>query len=276
MVKELREKTDVPMMKAKQALVDVGGDMEAAIQKLREENSKIQPKEGRVSAEGVVDAFVREHGKLGVLIELNSETDFVARNEEFVALARFLAAHAGSNPTAATVDELLDKAHHETGSPARDRLQEALAKLRENIVFKRFTAYETADGTVGSYIHSNAQIGVLVELSGEGPQVQALAREVAMQVCAAKPHYLSREDVPAAVIESEREIARANVMNDERNASKPAAIIEKIVEGGLTSFYKGAVLLEQPYIREPKQSVAQFLGSIAQVRRFVRYEIGEA
>jgi len=276
MVKELRDKTDVPMMKAKQALVDAGGDMDAAIQKLREENSKIQPKEGRISAEGVVEAFVREHGKLGVLVEINSETDFVARNEEFVALARFLAKHAGHNPTAASVDELLDKSHVDTGAPARDRLQEALAKLRENIIFKQFVAYETNDGTIASYIHSNGQIGVLVELSGEGPEVAALGREVAMQVAAQNPKYVTREQVPADVVASEREIVRANTMSDERNAKKPADILEKIIEGGIGTFYKTAVLVEQPYIREPKQSVAQFLGNKAAVRRFVRYEIGKA
>jgi elongation factor Ts len=275
MVKELRDKTDVPMMKAKKALVEADGDMEAAITRLREENKNIQLKEGRVSAEGLVEAFVRENGKLGVLIEVNSETDFVARNEEFAALVRFLAHHAGQNASAESVEHILDAIHTETGEPARIRYQEVLGKLRENIVFKRFTAYETTDGTVGSYIHSNGKIGVLVELAGEGVEIDSLAKEIAMQIASQRPKYLSKEEVPANIVEAERDIARANAMADPKNASKPAEILEKIIEGGLSNYYKTAVLLEQAYIREQKQTIAQLIKGKTEVRRFVRYEIGE-
>lgn len=275
MVKELRDKTDVPMMKAKKALVEADGDMEAAITRLREENKGIQLKEGRVSAEGLVEAFVRENGKLGVLIEVNSETDFVARNEEFAALVRYLAHHAGHNATAESVEHLLDAIHPETGEAARVRYTEVLAKLRENIVFKRFTAYET-DGTVASYIHSNGKIGVLVELSGEGDEIKSLGKEVAMQIASQRPKYLAKEEVPAEAVNAEREIARANALQDPKNANKPAEILEKIIDGGLSNFYKGTVLLEQAYIREPKQTIAQLVKGKTEIRRFVRYEIGEA
>lgn len=274
MVKELRDKTDVPMMKAKQALVDTNGDMDAAITRLREENAKIQLKEGRVSAEGVIEAFTREHSHLGVLVEVNSETDFVARNEDFVALARFLAKHAGANPTAQSVEELLDAVDTETGHPARTKLQESLAKIRENIIFKRFVAFESA-GTVDAYIHQGGQIGAMVELTGEGPAIKELAREVSMHIAAANPKYLHREDVPAEIVAQERDIVKTRTMADEKNASKPAEIIEKIIEGGLNTFFKEKVLLEQPYIREPKQNIAQLVAGKAEVKRFVRFKIGE-
>jgi elongation factor Ts len=259
MVKELRDKTQAGMMEAKKALTESGGDMEAAIKFLREKNKNMQVKEGRTSAEGVVEAFVREHNHLGVLVEINSETDFVARNEEFVALAR-----------------LLDATHTESGAPARLRLQEVFAKLRENIIFKRFTAFETESGTVDAYIHMGSQIGVLVEMTGEGQAIKDLAREVAMHIAAAKPKYLTKEEVPAAVVESEKDLVKSRMMADPKNANKPAEIIEKIIEGGLGTFYKEVALLEQPYIREPKQTVAQLIAGKAEIKRFIRYEIGEA
>lgn len=275
MVKDLREKTGAGMMEAKKFLTEANGDMDAAIRMLREKHKNMTVKEGRTSAEGVVEAFVREHGHLGVLVEINSETDFVARNEEFVALGRFLAAHAGANPTAATVEELLDTVHAETGSPARNRLQEVFAKLRENIIFKRFAAVES-EGTVETYIHMGGQIGTLVELTGEGQSIRELAKEVAMHVAASRPKYLSREEVPSDIVEQERAIVKTRTLEDPKNAKKPAEIIEKIIEGGLATFYKETVLLDQPYVREPKQTVAQLIEGKASVKRFVRFEVGEA
>lgn len=280
MVKEFRDKTQAGMMEAKKFLTDTDGDFDAALRAFREKNAKREIKEGRTSAEGVVEAFVREHHKLGVLIELNSETDFVARNEEFIALARDMARHASENPNAQTVDELLDATHTETSQPARLRVQEVFGKMRENIILNRFAAFQTEDGTVDAYVHKTGagggKIGVLVELSGHGESQVGLAREVAMHIASAKPKYLRVEDVPAERINEEREIVRASTMNDPKNANKPANIVDKIIEGGMNSFYKANVLLEQPYIREPKQSVAQLLKGQAEVRRFVRFEVGEA
>jgi elongation factor Ts len=276
MVKELRDKTGAGMMEAKKALVEANGDMDAAIKSLREKNSKLTVKEGRTSAEGVVEAFVREHNKLGVLIEINSETDFVARNEEFVALAREIAKHAGENPTAATIDELLDATLSTTGSAARLRVQESFAKLRENIIFKRFVSFQSEDGTVDAYIHMGSQIGVIVELTNQGDDIKGLAREVAMHIAAAHPKYLKRSDVPAEIVETEREIVRTRTMDDPKNASKPAEILEKIIEGGLSNFFKASVLLDQPYIRDDKKTVAQLLAGKTEIKRFARFEIGEA
>ena len=276
MVKDLRDKTQAGMMEAKKLLTEAEGDMDAAIRLFRERNAKREVKPDRSSAEGVVEALVREHNKLGVLIEINSETDFVARNEEFSALARDMAKHAIENPGAATVDELLDATHTETGSPAKLRIQDVFAKMRENIIFKRFAAYQTETGTVDAYIHMGGQIGVLVELTGEGVEIKTLAREIAMHIAAAKPKYLSKDEVPAEKAAEERDIVKTRAMADPKNANKPAEIMEKVIEGGVGTFYKETVLLEQPYIREPKQTVAQLIKGKAEIKRFIRFEIGEA
>lgn len=276
MVKELRDKTQAGMMEAKKLLTEAEGDMDVAIRLFRERNAKREVKPDRSSAEGVVEALVREHNKLGVLIEINSETDFVARNEEFSALARDMAKHAIENPGAATVDELLEATHTETGSPAKLRIQDVFAKMRENIIFKRFAAYQTENGTVDAYIHMGGQIGVLVELTGEGMEVKTLAREIAMHIAAAKPKFLSKDEIPAEKVAEERDIVKTRALADPKNANKPAEIMEKVIEGGVGTFYKETVLLEQPYIREPKQSVAQLIKGRAEIKRFVRFEIGEA
>ena len=275
MVKELRDKTDAPMMKAKKALEDAGGNMDAAIKILREQNAKMEVKDDRITAEGVVEAFRNDNATLGTLIEINSETDFVARNEMFGTLAKTLAAHAGDHPTVGTVDELLDAIHAGTGAPARVQLQETFAKLRENIIFKRFTVYQAENGTVDAYIHMGGKIGVLVELTGQGPDIQNLAREIAMHISFSAPKFLSKDQVPASVVDPERELVRSRTMADEKNANKPAEIIEKIVEGGVNNFLKSIVLLEQPYIREPKQTIAQLIAGKAEIKRFVRYEVGK-
>jgi elongation factor Ts len=274
MVKELRDRTQVGMMEAKRALTEANGDMEAAIKALREKNAKMQVKEGRTSAEGLIAAAVAE-GR-GALIEINSETDFVARNEEFVALGRDLCEHAVAHPDAGGTEALLDCPLAGAAGTARDRFQEVFAKMRENLVFKRFTAYETSDGTIDAYIHMGGQIGVMVELSGQGPEIKELAREVAMHIAAARPKYLAVSEVPESALALEQEIIESRVKADEKNANKPAEIIAKIIEGGVKTFFKETVLLEQPYVREPKQTVTQLLGGKAEIRRFVRYEIGEA
>jgi len=276
MVKELRDKTQAGMMDAKKLLTEAEGDMEVAVRLFRERNAKREIKEGRTSAEGVVEALVREHNRLGVLVEVNSETDFVAKNEEFVALVRDMARHAAENPDAASVDELLEATHTESGQSAKLRIQDVFAKMGENIIFKRFAAYKTEDGTVDAYIHMGGQIGVLVELTGEGVEVKSLAREVAMHIAAAKPRYLSKGDVPTEKLAEERDIVKTRAMADPKNANKPAEILDRIIEGGVGTFYKEAVLLEQPYVREPKQTVAQLIKGKAEVKRFVRFEIGEA
>lgn len=276
MVKELRDKTQAGMMEAKKLLTEAEGDMDTAIRLFRERNAKKEIKEGRTSAEGVIEALVREHNRLGVLIEINSETDFVARNEEFAALARDMAKHAAENPGAASVEELLEATHTETSQPAKLRIQDVFGKMRENIIFKRFAAYQTETGTVDAYIHMGGQIGVLVELTGEGMEIKTLAREIAMHIAAAKPKFLSKDEIPAEKLAEERDIVKTRTAADPKNANKPTEILEKIIDGGVGTFFKETVLLEQPYIREPKQTVAQLIKGKAEIKRFVRFEIGEA
>jgi len=276
MVKELRDKTQAGMMEAKKLLTAAEGDMDAAIRAFREKNAKAEVKAGRTSAEGVIEAVVRDGNHVGVLVEINSETDFVAKNEEFVALVRDMAKHAAENPGASSVEELLDATHTSTGQPAKLRIQDVFAKMRENIIFKQFASYQTEDGTVDAYIHMGGQIGVLVEMTGEGAEVRGLAREVAMHIAAAKPKYLNKSDVPDAKLTEERDIVMTRMQADPKNANKPPEILAKIADGGIGTFYKEAVLLEQPYIREPKQTVAQLIKGKSEVKRFVRFEIGEA
>ena len=276
MVKELRDITGAGMMEAKKYLTKAEGDMDAAVRFYREDHAKADIKPGRTSAEGVIEAIVRDGNHVGVLVEINSETDFVAKNEEFVALVRDMAKHAAENPHAASVDELLDATHTATGQPAKLRIQDVFAKMRENIIFKQFASYQTEDGTVDAYIHMGGQIGVLVEMTGEGAEIRSLAREVAMHIAAAKPKYLAKSDVPDAKLTEERDIVMTRMQADPKNASKPPEILAKIAEGGIGTFYKETVLLEQPYIREPKQTVAQLIKGKSEVKRFVRFEIGEA
>ena len=276
MVKELRDITGAGMMEAKKYLTKAEGDMDAAVRFYREDHAKADIKPGRTSAEGVIEAVVRDGNHVGVLVEINSETDFVAKNEEFVALVRDMAKHAAENPGASSVEELLDATHTETNQPARLRIQDVFAKMRENIIFKQFASYQTEDGTVDAYIHMGGQIGVLVEMTGEGTEIRSLAREVAMHIAAAKPKYLAKSDVPDAKLAEERDIVMTRMQADPKNANKPPEILAKIAEGGVNTFYKEAVLLEQPYIREPKQTVAQLIKGMSEVKRFVRFEIGEA
>jgi len=174
------------------------------------------------------------------------------------------------------VDELLEATHTETGNPAKLRIQDVFAKVRENIIFKRFAAYQTENGTVDAYIHMGGQIGVLVELTGEGVEIKTLAREIAMHIAAAKPKFLNKDEIPAEKVAEERDIVKTRAMADPKNANKPAEIMEKVIEGGVGTFYKETVLLEQPYIREPKQTVAQLIKGKTEIKRFVRFEIGEA
>lgn len=276
MVKELRDRTQAGMMEAKKILTETNGDMDAAIKLMREKNKDLTVKDGRTSAEGVIESFVSSDSTLGVLVEVNSETDFVARNDEFVALAKDLAKHASENPTAEHADALLDIKMSATGEPARTRLQETFAKLRENIIFKQFAAIQSDNATVYAYVHMGGQIGTLVEMKGTGPEIKSLAREVAMHIAAAKPKYLSRADVPTNVVAAEREIVKTRTMADPKNASKTPENLEKTIESGVGTFFKANVLLEQPYVRDGKQSIEQLITGKSEIVSFIRYEIGEA
>ncbi len=272
MVSQLREQTGAGMMECKKALVDAEGNVDNARDLLRAKGkASAEKRAGRAAADGVVAAASTATGT--ALIELNSETDFVARNPEFQALAAGLAALAAGS-AAVNIDALL--AEQLDGAPASQRIEEALAKLRENLVFKRFVRFEAApDSVIATYIHTvTNKIGVLVELKGD-PTSDAhkdLAKAIAMHVAAVKPEHLGREDVPAEAVDRER-LVLADLT---RNEGKPEAAIPKIVEGRLGKFFERICLLEQPYVREQSKKISQLASEAGvEVRRFALFVVGQ-
>ena len=266
MVKDLRTKTGAGMMDCKKALVEAEGDMEKAVDILREKGlSQAAKKASRVAAEGAVVSAISADGKVGTIVEVNCETDFVGSNDDFRALAARIAQQIiAVNP--ADVEALL--ASEMDGKAVKDQVTEAVAKIGENISVRRFVRYESAEGAVYSYIHGGGKIGVLVEMKGADAE---LGKDVAMQVAAANPSYLDRTQVPQAEIEHEKEVLAVEA----RNEGKPEKIIEKMVLGRINKYYKEVCLLEQPFVKDPDINVTKMLGGKADVVRFVRFERGE-
>jgi elongation factor Ts len=264
-VKDLREKTGVGMMEAKKALEEAGGDFEKAVDILRKKGlSAAAKKAERVAAEGMIASSIQKGGKTGVLIEVNSETDFVAKNEEFQRFARGLAEIvAGKDPAdvAALSQMPID------GGSVEARRQALVQKIGENIAVRRFIRYET-DGNLAIYLHGS-RIGVMVDYTGGDEQ---LGKDLAMHIAAVNPFCLSRETVPAEALERERAIYEAQA----KETGKPANVISKIVDGKMEKFYGDACLLEQVFIKDPdgKLKVKNILKG-AVIRRFVRYQLGE-
>lgn len=267
LVKELRERTGAGMMDCKKALVATEGDMEKAIDYLREKGlSKAAKKAGRVAAEGAVVSYVSEDGKVGVIVEVNCETDFVGSNEDFKTLATSIAKHvAETNP--ADVETLLDS--QMDGKAVKDIVTEAIAKIGENISVRRFVRYESVEGKVYSYIHAGGKIGVLVDMKGGDAE---LGKNIAMQVAAANPSYLNRTEVPASELDHEKEVLKEQA----RNEGKPENIIEKMILGRINKYYEEVCLVDQIYIRDNKMSITKLLkANNAEVARFARYQLGE-
>ena len=268
-VKDLREKTGAGMMDCKKVLTETDGDMEKAIELLRERGiAKAAKKSDRVAAEGIVAAYVSEDGKVGSVVEVNSETDFVAKNEEFKAFVEDVAEQvAKENPS--DVEALLaQKSIKEDGKTVGEVLTDKIAKIGENMTIRRFARFESA-GLVEKYIHGDGKIGVLVELEGGDSEV---AKDVCMQIAAAKPEFLDRESVPQERLDKEMEILKAQAMNE----GKPEAIAEKIVQGRVGKFYSEICLVEQEFVKNPDIKVKDLLASKnAKVIRFARFEKGE-
>ena len=263
MVRELRERTGLGMMDCKKALVEVGGDLERAIEHLRKVSGlKAAKKAERVAAQGVVLARVAEGGSRGVLAEVNCETDFVAKDENFLAFAEQCLAAAFADPN-------LDAAALLAGG-LDDQREKLIQKIGENINLRRvehFTA--DAGGIVGHYVHGNRKIGVLVSLRGGD---EALARDVAMHVAAMNPLVVRGDDVPQEVLAKESEIYAAQA----RESGKPEAIIEKMISGRLRKFVAEVSLLQQPFVKNPDQNVGDLVrGANADVAQILRYEAGE-
>lgn len=265
MVKELRELTGAGMMDCKKALTETNGDKQKAIDFLREKGiAKAAKKAGRIAAEGVVAAFVDEAAKVGAVVEVNCETDFVANTDKFHALADKVAKHImAENP--ADMDAL--NASMLDGKSVADFIKEAIANIGEKIDIRRFARYETKAGRIASYIHMGGKIGVLVELFGGTAE---LGKDISMQIAAANPACVNRSQVDPAALEHEREVLKKQALEE----GKPEKIVEKMVEGRINAYYKEVCLLEQPFVKEPKQSVEKVLGGV-EVARFARYQLGE-
>jgi elongation factor Ts len=270
-VKELRERTGAGMLDCKKALEETGGDMEAAIDLLRSKGAaKAAKRAGRAATEGTLASHV-ENG-VGALVELNCETDFVARTDDFRALARQLAEHVAEHSTdldgAAGGEAVLDQPLMSDGPLLGDVVTDVAAKTGERIVVHRVARFQAESGRVGSYVHMTGKIGVLVELGGAADE--GLARDVAMHVAAARPLAVSGSEIPPEVVERERAVYLEQV----RQEGKPENIQAKIVEGKLQRFYKEQALLDQPFVKNPDRTIGQLVGEVG-VRRFVRFELGE-
>lgn len=290
MVKELREKTGAGMMDCKKALTENAGDLEQSIDWLRQKGiMSAAKKSSRAATEGTVEGFVSEDGKIGVLVEVNSETDFTARNEQFRTLATGIAQHVASeNPAVVRAEDgegpaLADQKYKggDGTKTVRDAVNEAVAVIGENIQVRRFVRFESTDGFVDSYIHMGGKIGVLVEMTGPANDTtRALAHDIAMHVAAVGPTYTRREEVDAAHLEREQDVLRAQLKEE----GKPEAMWDKILVGKINRFYKDICLLEQVYVKDPegKKSVQQVIDEAAKalgepltLKRFARFGLGE-
>jgi len=268
-VKELRERTGSGMMECKKALVDAGGDMDAAIEMLRKTGlAKADKKAGRVAAEGLIAVGVSEDGRSATLVEVNCETDFVARKAEFQEFANAIV-HRILAGKPADIEALLDMPLHDGEQTSIELARKSLiASIGENINVRRYTRIDATKGILAHYQHG-VRIGVLVELQGGDA---GLARDIAMHIAASKPQCVAEADVPGEIIQKEREIFSAQA----ETSGKPANIIEKMVDGRIRKFLAEITLVGQPFVKDPDQTVGQLLKSAgAGVVDFARMELGE-
>lgn len=286
MVKELREMTGAGMMDCKKALAEAEGNMDKAVEVLREKGLAASAKKaGRIASEGMVDIYLSADNKTAAIVEVNSETDFVAKNQVFRDYVAAVAKQA-SETSAADMDAFFEeKWALDPQFTVREALSQEVAVIGENLNIRRFEKYEkTASGKLVSYIHGGGRIGVLIELSceKEADELVELGKNIAMQIAALNPKFIREADVPADFIEKETEILTAQAMNDPKNASKPENIIKKMIEGRLKKEMKEFCLVEQPYVKDTDMTVKQYIESVAktvgapvEIARYVRFETGE-
>lgn len=284
LVKELRERTGAGMMECRKALLETNGDIEKAIIALREKGIlKAQTKAGREATEGRIEGFVSSDSNIGALVEVNCETDFVAKTDEFKSLAASLAKQVAKHEI--TLEQLLDSSYEgDSSKTVSEAVRECIAKLGENIVVRRLVRYQGS--FIEIYIHAvgGGKIGTMVELAASdssaimNPLFKALAKNLTMQVAAAGSKYVKRQDIPPSVLEEEKRIYRAQAEKE----GKPRQVLDKIAEGKLGKFYQTVCLLEQSYIKETDRFVsdiiketAEQLGTAIEVKRFVRFVLGE-
>lgn len=284
-VKELREMTGAGMMDCKKALTATEGDMDQAVEWLRENGlAKAAKKSGRIAAEGMVAVDVSADGKKASIVEVNSETDFVAKNEKFQTYVAQVAAQAKDTSASSLEEFMAEKWAAEDAGTVDEKLKAMIAVIGENMNIRRFEKAET-DGQIVSYIHAGGKIGVLVvaDTDSDSDAVKECLKNVAMQVAALRPQYVSTDDVDADYKEHEKSILLAQAKNDPKNANKPDEIIEKMITGRLNKELKEVCLLEQEYFKgENKETVGKYVESVAKaegckltVTKFIRFETGE-
>ena len=286
MVKELREMTGAGMMDCKKALTEADGNMEKAVEVLREKGLAASAKKaGRIASEGMVEIFLSEDNKVGAIVEVNSETDFVAKNQVFRDYVAAVAKQAAES-TAADIDAFFEeKWALDTQFTVKEALSQQVAVIGENLNIRRFERYTKAQaGELVSYIHGGGRIGVMIELAceNEAEELVELGKNIAMQIAALNPKFITEADVPAEFIAKETEILTAQAMNDPKNAKKPENIIAKMIEGRLKKELKEMCLVEQPYVKDTDMTVQQYIDSVAKtvgapisIARIVRFETGE-
>lgn len=285
MVKELREKTGAGMMDCKKALNATDGNMEAAVEHLREQGlAKAEKKAGRIAAEGLVATKLSDDAKKAAIVEVNSETDFVAKNEQFQTYVAEVADQALTTGAADIEAFLAEESKAEAGKTVKEVLDGKIAIIGENLNIRRFAQMESADGFVASYIHAGGKIGVLVEVETDvvNDEIKEMGKNVAMQVAAIMPKYTSRDEVSKDYIDHETEILKAQAKNE--NPDKPDNIIEKMIIGRLNKELKEVCLLDQAYVKaeDGKQSVGKYVEEVAKansskiaIKGFIRFETGE-
>lgn len=287
MVKELREMTGAGMMDCKKALAATDGNMDKAVEFLREKGlAGAAKKAGRIAAEGIVDTAVTADGKKAVVVEVNAETDFVAKNAVFQAYVADVAAQA-LNTTAADMDAFMEEKWAKDESlTVKEALSSQISIIGENMNIRRFEQITEENGFVASYIHAGGKIGVLVDVETNvvNETIKEMARNIAMQAAALKPMYTSRDEISEEYIEHERAILMAQIQNDPKEASKPEKVIQGMIAGRINKELKEICLLDQVYVKaeDGKQTVTQYVAEVAKangadikVKKFVRFETGE-
>ena len=286
MVKELREMTGAGMMDCKKALTETDGDFDKAVEFLREKGlATAQKKAGRIAAEGIVATTIKGDNKVAAIVEVNAETDFVAKNEVFQTYVKEVVEQAADTAAADIEAFKAEPWALDTSMTVQDKLAAMIAKIGENMNIRRFEKIVSEDGIVVSYIHAGGKIGELVEAQTDNNSdtVKEALKNVAMQIAALNPKYVSTDEVPEDYKEHEKEILMAQAKNDPKNANKPENIIEKMISGRLNKELKEVCLLEQEYVKaENKETVAKYLemvskevGSTVALKRFIRFETGE-
>ena len=256
------------MMDCKKVLTEKDGDLEKAAELLREKGiTKAAKKSGRVAAEGMVEAYISEDEKVGAIVEVNSETDFVAKNEEFRTFVMDVAKQIVKNNPESVEALLAEPAMFEEGKTVNEALIGKIATIGENISIRRFARFETTDGLIEKYIHGDGKIAVLVNMTSG---TKELAKDVCMQIAAARPEFIDRDQVPAERVEKEKEILKIQTMNE----GKPEAIAEKIVLGRINKFYQEICLVDQEFVKDPSKKVSDILKD-SKILEFARFETGE-